>query len=156
MGHNQINPNKYISNLSEMHDVMSNIKYATRRTDMTSPYDLRFSPFFQRKNGNDTNVLWHMGRFYNNRGMSVNILPATITDNREYIVITRLLGNCGVIKEWKKFSMWSVPRNYKSFQNNREVLRSWEVVNRGYEAVMEMCSTEFSWENWTRVFVGRT
>jgi hypothetical protein len=41
-------------------------------------------------------VLWHMRRFYNNRGMSfligndsVNILAATNTDNIEYIVITR-------------------------------------------------------------------
>jgi hypothetical protein len=42
-------------------------------------------------------IMWHMGRFYNNRGMSlslgndsVNILAATNTDyNSEYIVITR-------------------------------------------------------------------
>jgi hypothetical protein len=43
------------------------------------------------------NILWHMGPFYNNRGMSsllgndsVNILAATnIDNNSKYIVITR-------------------------------------------------------------------
>jgi hypothetical protein len=32
-----------------------------------------------------------------------------------------LLGNCVVIQEWKRFSMWFVPINYKRFQNNRGV-----------------------------------
>jgi hypothetical protein len=67
--------------------------------------------------------MWHMGRFYYNRGMSlllgndsVNILVATNTDkNSEYIVITynSLLGNCVVKQGQKRFSMWSVPSLYK-------------------------------------------
>jgi hypothetical protein len=47
-------------------------------------------------------------------------------------------------QEWKRFSMWSMLRNYKKFQNNREVSRSWEAVNQEHKAIMERSGTEFS------------
>jgi hypothetical protein len=49
--------------------------------------NLRFQKV-QSKTHFQDNVLWHMGRFYNNRGMSVNILTATNTGNNRRTAVS--------------------------------------------------------------------
>jgi hypothetical protein len=44
------------------------------------------------------NILWHMGPFYNNRGMSANILAATNTGNRKTAVSMRRPVNTPALK----------------------------------------------------------
>jgi hypothetical protein len=69
------------------------ICYCRSQISKLAKFTLCFPAFWWR----DSNILWHMGRFYNNRGMSsllgndpVNILAAKNTENnREYIVINR-------------------------------------------------------------------